>query len=256
MVPPIKALEAHPAVESIVCVTAQHRKLLDGVLNPFNIVPNYDLDLMSNRQSLTEFTARALTGLEGVIKEAQPDWVLVHGDTATTLAASLVAFYNKVQVGHVEAGLRSYDKYQPFPEEVNRRVTTTIADIHFAPTDLARNQLIKENIPGDSIVVTGNTGIDIMAHTVKKGYVFQEKSIAAITALDKNKRIVLMTAHRRENWGTPLESICRAVRRLADDFPDMVIVYPVHPNPVVKEHIHSLLSGHKRIVLTKPLLVS
>ena len=250
MVSPIKALASHNEIESIVCVTAQHRELLDGVLAPFDIVPDYDLDLMRDRQSLTEFTARALIGLEGVIKQAQPDWVLVHGDTATTLTASLAAFYNKVQVGHVEAGLRSYDKYQPFPEEINRKVTTAIADLHFAPTDLARNQLINENIPKDSIIVTGNTGIDIMTHTVKKDYAFQAPSIAS---LDKHKRIILMTAHRRENWGAPLENICRAVRQLADHFPDVVIIYPVHPNPVVKEDVQRLLSGHDRIILIEPI---
>ena len=250
MVAPVKALAASSAVESLVCVTAQHRELLDGVLAPFDIVPDYDLDLMRSRQSLAEFTARALTGLEAVIKEAGPDWVLVHGDTSTTLAASLAAFYNKVNVGHVEAGLRSYDKYQPFPEEINRKVTTAVADLHFAPTDMAREQLLKEGIPKDSVVVTGNTGIDIMAHTVKKSYIFKEPAIAA---LDKSKRIILMTAHRRENWGKPLENICRAVKKLADDFEDVVFVYPVHPNPAVAEPVYRLLSGHRQIVLTNPV---
>ena len=250
MVSPIKALAAHDLIESLVCVTAQHRELLDGVLSPFDIIPNYDLDLMRERQSLTEFTARALAGLEGVIKEAQPDWVLVHGDTATTLAASLAAFYNKVRVAHVEAGLRTYDKYQPFPEEMNRKITTAIADIHFAPTELAQEQLLKENVPEDSILVTGNTGIDIIDHTVKKGHIFSDPAIAA---LDSKHRIILMTAHRRENWGTPLENICRAVRRLADDFRDVLVVYPVHPNPVVAETAQSFLQGHDRIILTSPI---
>ena len=254
MVPLIKALVNHSAVESIVCVTAQHRELLDDVLVPLGIVPDYDLNLMRERQSLTELTARALTELDEVIRKAKPDWILVHGDTATTLAASLAAFYNMVKVAHVEAGLRTYNKYQPFPEEINRKVTTAIADLHFAPTELAREQLLKENVPDDTIVVTGNTGIDLMAHTVKEGYVFQEPAIASLP-FDGSKRIILMTAHRRENWGAPLENICRAVRRIADDFQDVVIVYPVHPNPAVKEVAHGLLSGHDRIVLTEPVSV-
>jgi len=254
MVPLVKALADHSAVESIVCVTAQHRELLDDVLEPLDIVPDYDLNLMKERQSLTELTSRALTELDAVIKQSKPDWILVHGDTATTLAASLAAFYNMVKVAHVEAGLRTYDKYQPFPEEINRKVTTAIADLHLAPTELAREQLLKENVPEDTIVVTGNTGIDLMAHTVKDDYVFQEPAIAALP-FDGSKRIILMTAHRRENWGEPLENICRAVKRIADDFTDVIIVYPVHPNPAVKEVAYNLLSGHDRIVLTEPISV-
>ncbi|MCL2422133.1 MAG: UDP-N-acetylglucosamine 2-epimerase (non-hydrolyzing) [Defluviitaleaceae bacterium] len=255
MVSPVKALEAHDAIESIVCVTAQHRELLDDVLNPLDVVPDYDLDLMRERQSLTELTARALTGLETVIKKAQPDWILVHGDTATTLAGSLAAFYNQVKVAHVEAGLRTYDKYQPFPEEINRKVTTAIADLHFAPTALAREQLLKENVSEDAIIVTGNTGIDLMAHTVKDDHAFQEPAIAALDKNKKGKRIILMTAHRRENWGQPLEHICKAARRIADAFPDVVVVYPVHPNPVVKETAHRILADHDRIILTGPVNV-
>ena len=255
MVSPVKALAAHDAIDSIVCVTAQHRELLDDVLNPLGVVPDYDLDLMRDRQSLTELTARALTGLEAVIKKAQPDWILVHGDTATTLAGSLAAFYNKVRVAHVEAGLRTYDKYQPFPEEINRKVTTAIADLHLAPTELAREQLLKENVREDSIIVTGNTGIDLMAHTVRDDYIFQEPAMAALDKMKEGKRIILMTAHRRENWGAPLEHICRAVRRLVDDFSDVVVVYPVHPNPVVKETAHGVLAGHDSIVLTDPISV-
>jgi len=252
MVSPIKALEAHEAVESIVCVTAQHRELLDEVIAPFGIVPNYDLNLMRPRQSLTELTARALTGISEVIEKAKLDWILVHGDTTTTVAGSLAAFYNQVQVAHVEAGLRTYDKYQPFPEEINRKVTTAVADIHFAPTELARENLIKENIPPKSVIVTGNTGIDLMSHTVKQGYKFAEPLLAK---LDESKRIILMTAHRRENWGEPLENICKAARRIADDFADVQIVYPVHPNPVVKETAQKYLSGHERMLLTEAVSV-
>jgi len=252
MVPPIKALAANSAVESLVCVTAQHRELLDDVLTLFDVVPDYDLDLMKDRQNLTEFTAGALVGLGEVIQKAKPDWVMVHGDTATTLAASMAAFYNKVRVAHVEAGLRSYDKYQPFPEEINRKITTAIADLHFAPTELSKERLVKENVPENSIVVTGNTAIDIMAHTVKKDYHFQEPAISHLENIN-NKRVILMTAHRRENWGVPLENICRGVKRMVDDFEDVILVYPVHPNPVVKETVENLLSGHDRIILTSPI---
>ena len=252
MASPVMALAAHETMESIVCVTAQHRELLDEVIKPLGIVPDYDLNLMRERQSLSDLTAQALSGLTLIIKEAQPDWVLVHGDTTTTLAASMAAFYNKVSVAHVEAGLRTYDKYQPFPEEINRKVTSVIADLHFAPTELAREHLLKENISPETILVTGNTGIDFMSHTVKDSYSFFDPLVAA---LDFKKRIILMTAHRRENWGTPLENICKAVRRLADDFSDVVVVYPVHPNPVVKETAFGILSGHERIVLTEPLNV-
>ncbi|MCL1989230.1 MAG: UDP-N-acetylglucosamine 2-epimerase (non-hydrolyzing) [Firmicutes bacterium] len=248
MVPVIQALSAVDEVDNLVCVTAQHRELLDEVLTPFNIVPNYDLNLMKERQTLTELTAAALVGIGQVIQQSKPDWVLVHGDTATTLSASLAAFYNKVKVGHIEAGLRSYDKYQPFPEEINRKVATAIADYHFAPTELAKNQLINENIPQNTIFVTGNTGIDIISTTVKTGYQFRNKDIQNV-----NGKILLMTAHRRENWGEPLENICKAVKQLALDFPDITVVYPVHPNPVVKETVFSILANCTNIILTEPL---
>ena len=245
MVSPIKALETHDKIESIVCVSAQHRELLDEVLTGFNIVPDYDLNLMKHGQSLAELTSRALMGIEDVIKKAQPDWILVHGDTTTTLAASLAAFYNKVQIAHVEAGLRTYDKYQPFPEEVNRKVAGVVADLHFAPTELAKSRLLKENIPAENIIVTGNTGVDLMSHTVSDDYQFQNKEIAC---LDFSKRIILMTAHRRENWGKPHENVFKAVRRIAEDFSDVQIVYPVHPNPIVRKPAESLLSDKALLV--------
>ena len=256
MIPPINALAAHDKVESIICVTAQHRELLDGVLDPLGIVPDYDLNLMQDRQSLTSFTSRALSGLAEVIEKSQPDWILVHGDTATTLAGALAAFYNRVKVGHVEAGLRTYNKYQPFPEEINRKITTVLADLHFAPTELAKQQLLKESVQEDSVVVTGNTAIDFMAYTVKKDYVFHNPSVAsAIASLDDKKRIVLMTAHRRETWGKPLENIFRAVKRIVEQFPDVLLIYPVHPNPIVKDVAYKMLSGHNRILLTEPISV-
>ena len=250
MVSPVKALQAHEKIESIVCVSAQHRELLDKVLTGFNIVPDYDLDLMKHGQSLAELTSRALVGIEDVIKKAQPDWILVHGDTTTTLAASLAAFYNKVQIGHVEAGLRTYDKYQPFPEEINRKVAGVVADLHFAPTELAKLRLLKESIPAESIIVTGNTGIDLMSHTVREDYEFENKEIAS---LDFNRRIILMTAHRRENWGKPHENIFKATRKIAEDFPDVQIVYPVHPNPIVKKPAEKILGD--KVMLVDPINV-
>ena len=252
MVSPVKALDAHDKIESLVCVTAQHRELLDDVINPLGVVPDYDLNLMQSGQSLSQITSRALTGLENVIKEAKPDWVLVHGDTATTMAGSLAAFYNQVKVAHVEAGLRTYDKYQPFPEEINRKITTAIADLHIAPTELAREQLLKENVPEENIVVTGNTAIDLMAYTIKDNYEFENVTVGA---LDFSKRIILMTAHRRESWGEPLENICRAARRIADEFEDVQVVYAIHPNPVVKDCANKFLSGHDRVLLVDALSV-
>jgi len=255
MVAPIKALESHNSIESIVCVSAQHRELLDAVIDPLGIKPNYDLNLMKSGQSLTELTARAITAIGKVVEESQPDWVLVHGDTATTLAASLAAYYNKVKVAHVEAGLRTYNKYEPFPEEINRKVTGAIADLHLSPTEHARQNLLKENVPADDIVVTGNTGIDFMAYTVKDDYKFENRAVGDSQSPTESKRIILMTAHRRESWGKPLENINRAVRRLADDFPDVLIVYPMHPNPVVKNTAQAILGEHERIILTDAISV-
>ena len=252
MVPPIKAMEANKHIESVVCITAQHRQILDDVMEAFDIKPDYDLNLMKEGQSLTELTARAIEGLGKVIAEAKPDYILVHGDTATTLAGALAAFYSKVKVAHVEAGLRTYDKYQPFPEEINRKVTAAIADLHFAPTSLAREHLLKENISDKDIVVTGNTSIDFIPYAIKEGYSFNNK---ALEGLDKSKRLILMTAHRRENWGNPMEDIFTGVRRLADDFEDIQIIYPVHPNPIVRDSAEKMLSGHSRILLIEPLNV-
>jgi len=249
MIPPIKALSA-ANVESLVCVTAQHRELLDDVLHHFDVKPDFDLNLMKTRQSLSAFVTEALVGLESVIKKAQPDWVLVHGDTSTTFAASLAAFYNRVKVAHVEAGLRSYDKYQPFPEEINRKLTSAIADLHFAPTETARSNLLAENIPENKIIVTGNTAIDMLNFTIKPDYVFQNRQLSEVSG-----KIILMTAHRRENWGVPLENICHAIKQIAAEFPDVCIIYPVHPNPTVKEIVTPILSDCERIILTEPLTI-
>jgi UDP-N-acetylglucosamine 2-epimerase len=247
MVPLVMALRDCKDIEARLCVTAQHRELLDQVLAPFHLIPDYDLNLMQAGLGLSEMVARVITGMTGVLEQARPDLLLVHGDTATTFAASLSAFYARVRLGHVEAGLRSFDKYQPFPEEMNRRLTTVLTDLYFAPTHNAKNNLINENIPADFIFVTGNTAIDFTRYTRKDGYVFINE---AYRSIDFSRRVLLMTAHRRENWGQPMTDICRAVRRIIDDFPDTFLVWPMHPNPVIRETAQEILGGHERILLT------
>lgn len=250
MAPLVKKLEEEPLVESYVCVTAQHREMLDQVLEIFDIKPDYDLNIMQQRQDLATITVKALEGLYQIIKELRPDIVLVHGDTSTTLAGALAAFYNKVPVGHVEAGLRTYDKYSPYPEEINRTLTGDIAEMHFAPTIRNKENLIKENIT-EGIYVTGNTVIDAIRYTVKHNYVFKSSCLRNI---DFSKgRYILMTAHRRENLGKPLENICRAAKKLVEDFNDVKIIYPVHLNPDVRETVNSILANTKRIYLIDPV---
>lgn len=251
MAPLVKELEKTPEIESIVCVTAQHREMLDQVLEIFDLHPQYDLNIMQARQTLAGITTRALTGLEEVMGKEKPDIVLVHGDTSTTFAGALAAYYNQVKVGHVEAGLRTYDKYQPFPEEMNRRLTGALTDLHFAPTPLAKEHLLKENIGEDGIFITGNTVIDALAHTIEEDYTF---TVDELNKIDfKGKRIIAMTAHRRENLGEPLRNICRAVKRLVEEYPDVEVVYAVHKNPAVVEPVHEILGGNDRIHLTDPL---
>lgn len=251
MAPLVKELEKNPEIESIVCVTAQHREMLDQVLEIFDLHPQYDLNIMQSRQTLAGITTRALTGLEGVMAKEKPDIVLVHGDTSTTFAGALAAYYNQVKVGHVEAGLRTYDKYQPFPEEMNRRLTGALTDLHFAPTPLAKEHLLKENISEDGIFITGNTVIDALAHTIAEDYTF---TVDELNQIDfKNKRVIAMTAHRRENLGEPLRNICHAVKRLVEEYPDVEVVYAVHKNPAVVETVHEILGGNDRIHLTDPL---
>ncbi len=251
MAPLVKELEQTEQIESVVCVTAQHREMLDQVLEIFDLHPKHDLNIMQSRQTLAGITTRALTGLEAVIAEEQPDIVLVHGDTSTTFAGALAAYYNQVKVGHVEAGLRTYDKYQPFPEEMNRCLTGTLTDFHFAPTALAKEHLLKENINPESIFITGNTVIDALAHTIEKEYTFHEKVLNTIDF--ENKRVIAMTAHRRENLGQPLEQICHAVKQIVEEFADVEVVYAVHKNPAVTEPVHRILGNHPRIHLTEPL---
>jgi len=251
MAPLVKTLSASPLVDSLVCITAQHREMLDSVLGIFDITPDYDLDIMTKDQDLAQITTRALNGLMGVIADAKPDLVLVHGDTTTTMAASLAAVYAKLPLGHVEAGLRTHEKFAPFPEEINRRIVGVCADLHFAPTWTARDNLFSENVRGDTIYVTGNTEIDAAASLTRPSYRFKE---GILNELDfAGKRIITMTAHRRENHGKPLEDICRAVLRIAQDFEDVHIVYPVHLSPAVQDVAYKILGNHPRVHLTDPV---
>ncbi|SDJ10763.1 non-hydrolyzing UDP-N-acetylglucosamine 2-epimerase [Paenibacillus naphthalenovorans] len=248
MAPLVKELEKYPEqIESLVCVTAQHRQMLDQVLDIFSIKPDYDLDVMKERQTLNEISIRVLQGLDPVFKEEKPDLILVHGDTLTTFLASYAAFMQQIQVGHVEAGLRTWNKLSPYPEEMNRQLTGVLSDLHFAPTNWSAGNLRKENKREDSIFVTGNTVTDVFQYTVRPSFSHPVLEWA------QGKRLVLMTAHRRESQGEPHRQIFRAVRRLADEFEDIAIVYPVHPSPAVKEPAYELLSGHDRIKLIDPL---
>lgn len=252
MAPLVKELEAHgDRIESIVCVTAQHRQMLDQVLEIFDIKPDYDLNIMKERQTLVGIATRALEGLDAVMKEAKPDIVLVHGDTSTTFAGSLAAFYNQIAVGHVEAGLRTYDKYFPYPEEVNRRITGVIADMHFAPTERNRRNLLQEHTDPAAIYVTGNTVIDALKTTVREDYVFKDANLRAMHW--DSKKVIVMTAHRRENLGEPLRNICGAVRKLVEAYEDVEVVYPVHMNPAVREVAYEILGDLDRVRLIEPV---
>ncbi|MCG1021555.1 non-hydrolyzing UDP-N-acetylglucosamine 2-epimerase [Sutcliffiella horikoshii] len=234
-------------IEPIVTVTAQHREMLDQVLELFSIVPDYDLNIMKDRQTLTGVTVRALEGLETIMNEVKPDLVLVHGDTTTTFAASLAAFYNQISVGHVEAGLRTWNKYSPYPEEINRQITGVISDLHFAPTEKSRNNLLNENKSEKSIFVTGNTAIDALKTTVSETYEHE--------VLDKigKDRLILLTAHRRENVGTPMRNMFRAIKKIVNEHSDVQVVYPVHLNPAVREIANDIIGDDPRIHLIEPL---
>ncbi|MCM3635264.1 UDP-N-acetylglucosamine 2-epimerase (non-hydrolyzing) [Paenibacillus camelliae] len=234
-------------IESIVCVTAQHREILDQVLEFFEIKPNYDLNVMKERQTLTQTTISVIEGLDPVLEEAKPDIVLVHGDTQTTFLASYAAFLKKIKVGHVEAGLRTWNKMSPYPEEMNRQLAGVLSDIHFAPTEWSANNLRKENKNEETIYITGNTATDVFQYTVDESFMHPVIDWA------RGKRMVLMTAHRRESIGEPHRNIFRAVKRIADEFEDVVFVYAVHPNPAVREPAKEILGNHPRIQLIEPL---
>ena len=251
MCPLIKVLEKSPYIDSVVLVTAQHRSMLDQMLEIFGVVPDFDLDIMTPRQTLESITAKVLEGVCAVLKEIKPDLMLVHGDTTTTFAAALAGFYCGVKVGHVEAGLRSDNKYEPYPEEMNRCLTTRLADINFAPTALSKSNLVNERVLSDTIFVTGNTAVDCLKYSLNSNYEFKNKILKKIDFA--NKKVIAMTAHRRENLGKPLENICRAVEQIANAHDDIEVVYAVHLNPVVQEAAQKILGGLKNVHLTEPL---
>lgn len=250
MAPLIKELEKNEEIESKVCVTAQHREMLDQVLELFDIKPDFDLNIMETKQTLTGITNKVLEGLEEVFKEEKPDMILVHGDTTTTFAGGLAAFYQQIKVGHVEAGLRTFNKYFPFPEEMNRKLTGSLADLHFAPTKGSKENLLREGIRENDIYITGNTVIDAMKHTVEENYIFQNDELNNI---DFNKKIIMITAHRRENWGEGIQNICIALNKIVEENSDVELVYLVHLNPVVKDVVFERLGGKDRIHLLAPL---
>ncbi|MDK2785687.1 MAG: hypothetical protein PWQ80_366 [Thermotoga sp.] len=252
MAPLVKKLEKESNVESVVCVTAQHREMLDQVLEVFNIEPDYDLNIMKERQTLSDITVNALSGLYNLIKEVKPDVVLVQGDTTTTFVGALAAFYHRIPVGHVEAGLRTNDRYSPFPEEINRRLTGVLATLHFAPTKRNRENLLKENVMG-KIYVTGNTVIDALRYTVRDNYVFENPVLRNEDF--SSARYILLTSHRRENIGEPLKNICRAVKRIVERFDDVKVIYPVHMNPAVREIVFPILGDTERVLLIDPVNV-
>jgi UDP-N-acetylglucosamine 2-epimerase (non-hydrolysing) len=252
MAPVVRELTRHPEIEAKVCVTAQHRQMLDQVLEIFEITPDIDLNLMQPGQTLATLTARVFTHLPPVLAEFQPDWVLVQGDTTTVMAAAMLAYYQQIKVGHVEAGLRTGDKFQPFPEEINRRVAGVVADLHFAPTEWSRQNLLQENTPNDQIIVTGNPAIDSLHWVVQQPFDIHTLNIPTLESLDV--RTVLVTAHRRENFGQPLENICQAIASLADHYAGEVhFIYPVHLNPNVQEPAYRILGKQSHVTLLPPL---
>lgn len=251
MAPVIKALGGHAGqIESVVCVTAQHRQMLDQVLSLFDISPDHDLNLMRPDQSLAQITAASLTEIDRVISQEKPDWVLTQGDTTTAMVGALAAFYHRVKVGHVEAGLRTWNKFQPFPEEINRKIADAVCDLHFAPTELARENLLRESVNETGIIVTGNTVIDALLEVAAKDFDWDSSELAAIP---RDKRIILVTAHRRENFGQPFRQICQALKEIAASFAGVHLVYPVHLNPNVQQVVQAELRGVENITLLEPL---
>lgn len=255
MAPLIHALVKEPNIDSRVCVTAQHREMLDQVLQLFEITPNYDLDIMKPKQSLNEVTTNILHGMTSVLEDFKPELVLVHGDTTTTFATSLAAFYQQISIGHIEAGLRTGNIYSPWPEEANRKLTGTLAQYHFAPTSASQANLLKENITKDNIIITGNTVIDALLwvkEKIESNLELENKLESSYSFLDPNKKLILVTGHRRENFGDGFEQICQALKIIATKHPDIEILYPVHLNPQVQEPVNRLLANTKNIYLIEP----
>lgn len=252
MAPLVKALENDERFESIVCATAQHREMLDSVLEIFDIKPQYDLNIMAHGQTIVDISNKVLKGVDDVIKKAEPHIVLVHGDTSTTLNGALAAFYNKVPVGHVEAGLRSYDMYSPFPEEVNRTLTGAITNLHFAPTKTNENNLLSEGVNKEKIYVTGNTVIDALLSVINENHIFEDKTLNEIDF--EKKKVILLTTHRRENWGEPMENIFKAMIELIEGNKDIEIIFPMHKNPAIRELAHKYFDKYiGRVHLIEPL---
>ncbi len=250
MAPLVKEFEKRKEIESIICVTGQHRQMLDQVLDAFKIKPDYDLSIMQQGQTLGDITSRVLYRLDDVLKEVKPDIVLVHGDTTTSFAAALSAYYNQIDIGHVEAGLRTHDKYAPFPEEMNRQWIDDVTDMFFAPTVLSARNLAKEGKKRKNIIITGNTAIDAMKYTVDKEYKNPE-----LDWINKKDKLILLTAHRRENLGKPMHHMFKAIRRIVDEFPNVKVIYPIHLNPIVREIANEEFEGCDRVHLIEPLEV-
>ena len=256
LAPVIKELQKHsPVIETVVCITAQHREMLDQVLETFDITPDIDLDLMQPDQNLAQLSARIFLKLDPILKDQKPDWLLVQGDTTTVMAASLLGYYNQIKIGHVEAGLRSFDKWQPFPEEINRQIAGVVADLHFAPTKNNRSNLLNEGVSEEAIIVTGNPAIDALQMITKQPAPSEATDLLKKTGiLSGEKRLILVTAHRRENFGQPIRNICQALRTIAqNNSQDITLIYPVHLNPNIQEPVYEILSGIENIILLPPL---
>lgn len=251
MCPLVKKIENDDRFESIVCVTGQHKEMLYSVLDVFKVEPDFDLEIMTHGQTIIDISNKVLCGIDNVIREVNPDIVLVHGDTSTTMNAAMAAFYNKVPVGHVEAGLRSFDMYSPFPEEMNRKVTGALSTIHFSPTNKNRNNLLAEGISGDKIHVTGNTVIDALLSVVDNELVFKQD---ILNSIDYNKKVILLTTHRRENWGQPMKNIFKAVRKIVDENNEVEVIFPMHRNPYIRELAYEFFKDvSNRVHLIEPL---
>lgn len=254
MAPVVQVLKKHPAIEPFVCVTAQHRQMLDQVLEAFNIKPDIDLNLMKPNQSLAQLSAAIFTHLDPVLNDLRPDWLLVQGDTTTVTIAAILGYYHQIRVGHVEAGLRSFDKWAPFPEELNRRIAGVVADLHFAPTEGNRQNLLNDGVPDELIVITGNPVIDALQQIADRPVTPEVTQMLSEYGVNsKMHRLVMITAHRRENIGQPLLNICKGLRRLAEHYPDIIFIYPVHLNPNVQETVYQLLSDLPNLHLIPPL---